>query len=513
MTERQRLVRFRHLVPASSPEPIFSPTDKESSAPVLHSIFSPSNYQQETNGRNVLFLSLTQQHQVGDQEENVESLQSTKDNVSDAETVGAGNFPVNSRSESPTLPATNLSGYESQLHTTTPIAKERSHRTPRSRKSQTFNDISQILVSPTHTAISSLAVSMDASLQSSAANKSVKSASIAFKTIEKMEWLKLESILACESVPQLIRIISVLDNEEKYPALLKAARTRLNALRAGILPQLPGNNSPNSVLAVAETSLDLSMQTTAENCTAVKHSPAPVSVQSSLVMSISTDDEDEEKVAVNHPANNASFWSLAPRTDNEKRLFEQVRRLEQTIIEMEQLQVQSTDELARRINDAKATKETEIEMERRIVGEQTDTDELLQRIQALQERNHRLQQEIDLEMAERAHAHEQSAALEQRMAHHIQQLQDELRKEQSSSKVAHRVFQRKDFELNRMLKTAKANLGKMKADRDAMLQCLLDATGRPGGMEQGVSGRHPHCSICPLILRNCSFLLLSGTFV
>jgi len=455
-----RRVRFRDLLPAGSAtppdDPVFSPIDRDGTQPqVLHSIFSPS--QEAAAPALAPLLKLQRQNHPS-----YETFAAT----------GLGDL---------------VTPRKAQKH------RGDNHNDPNEKKKQqspaSFGDVSDILVSPSHTALSSLAASMDVSPRSRSPaaannnNKSIVSTSTAFRTLEKMEWLKLSNIQKCSSLPQLIRIMSVLQSERiPYPSLLRAAQERLITVRR----LLPSNNeeqqqrllSPDTVMADLTKS---SMTDASYMLGKSRTNSATQSDTSSLVMSLSTDAEEEEAILFGQLDSQQPKPIFRPSTvadtsnPKERELRQQVERLTQTIIEMEQVPL--LDHSSYRYQNLQEKNESQMLQN---LQQQSDADitELLQSVEVLREQNRKLQEQIQRETLEREQKHRASADVEKRLSLQVQQLQAQLTQSRDKTVRAESSFQRKQFELNQLLRAAQRNLERIKADRDAMVQCLLQATGR-----------------------------------
>ena len=478
-----RRVRFRDLLPAGSApppdDPVFSPTERDGAhqPQVLHSIFSPC--QEAAAPALAPLLKLQQQNHPP-----YEFVAAT----------GSGDL---------------VTPRKAQQH------RGDNHNDPNNKKKQqspaSFGNVSDILVSPSHTALSSLAASMDVSLgsRSPAAainnnNKSIVSTSTAFRTLEKMEWLKLSNIQKCSSLPQLIRIMSVLQSERTpYPSLLRAAQERLITVRR----PLPSNNdveqqqrilSPDTVMADLTKS---SMTDASYVLGKSRTNSATQSDTSSLVMSLSTDAEEEEAILFgqldSQQPEPISRPSAVADTSNakERELRQQVERLTQTIIEMEQVPL--LDHSSYRYQNLQEKNESQMLRNLQQQPDDADITELLQSVEVLREQNRKLQEQIQRETSEREQKHRASADVEKRLSLQVQQLQAQLTQSRDKSVRAESSFQRKQFELNQLLRAAQRNLERIKADRDAMVQCLLQATGRTRSSSSSSSGADTATPLSP----------------
>jgi len=582
-----RRVRFRDLLPAGAvlppPDPIFSPDEKGQEPKLLHSIFSPNAagggaprflvqapIQQQQQRKNSLTSPSPpeQQSALGvvvvspnAEDDDDGDFYDTNDYYNSDDT-SSGWWPEESpRSDMPAVHSNNNNNlltpqkksrkdrafqkhYHQHVGSDPPFRSKQQSNNKKQQSPASFGDVSEILVSPSnYTALSSLAVSpssLDVSAfengaalmsspppSSSSNNKSIVSTSTAFRTLEKMEWLELDEIQQCTSIPQLVRIISVLQAERTpYPSLLRAARERLVGLRPTLPP--PGvttvaslyntNNtaaaasgvdihqhapevmvpcSPDTVMADLSKSqihmddedevpgLDKSLRSTASSRNSTSN-------KSSLVMSISTTDAEEEEYydyfsapmnsAVLMQANNPSlsqsyYYSKVQQNQDaqrERELREQVERLTQTIIEMEQLALPDSSLHYRNVQ-----KESEMQMLQQFQT-QSDADmkQLLQSVEELRQQNQTLQEQIQQESAEREKKRRASADMESRLVSQVHQLQMQLTHARGKTAKDQSSFQHKQFELNQTLRTAQRNLERIKADRDTLIQSLLQATGR-----------------------------------
>jgi hypothetical protein len=476
-TSRQRLVRFRDFLPPSiideavsaDAEPLFSPTLHPPSK-LLHSIFSPTKGNHGSESQRSFLLPPLQFQQQQLPVTRTPQSQSARNNNRETTT--------SPKTQHNTKTAAIPRGEQDEPSIYSSVVKPH-------QQSPSMRNVTTIFVSPSHTALSSLAVSMDADLFSPYSTKttredesksqkthlSQRSTTTAFRTLEKMEWLTVDYITTCESVSQLVRIITVLE-DAAYPSLLRAAQERLSALHSD--PCL----SPNSVL--------VNLSSTSHNEDDVCPSGNNTTQSSSsLIMSISTDNEESHNnqsttfhksflsapsVAHSIVAKPSSFQGFSA---TEQQLWEQVQRLTQTIAEMEQT---GADDFYQQLLLPDPSKEAAAELEK--LQEHTDVEELLQSIEQLRERNRNLQEQIQRQTTDREQKLQHSAAVEKRLSTELQELEAQLAMSTATSKAAEQHFHRQHAHLHQLLSATQANLQRIQADRDALIQCLLQAVGR-----------------------------------
>lgn len=467
-------VRFRDLLPVGTKpleDPIFSPLEnvkscreKNEEPTILHSIFSPKQIV-PAHGSQMKRQRPNDKHSVGSRQY---SAAGKNENVQREESLVSNHLA--------------LGGSDG----TTPRVNNE-HKSPLS-----FGGMSGILISPSNTALSSLAVSMDfsslcspttTSIMMNTSDTSTKSATTAFRTLEKMEWLQLEYIQQCRSISQLVRIIAVLQAErQSYPYLLRAAREQLCTLRGPLLHKSSINeqtqqpSSPDTVIEEVIRSC-----TTGSCCSGMGQFNAQQSCEtqshSSLVMSLSTDADDEQVTLRSlsiRPSPRAESIVDPTVTTAQLELQEQVKRLTQTIIEMERIPL---------LNTSHAYNILQKENECRMVAQHhvqsgANIEEFLKIMEDLREQNRKLEEDYRNEKMAHASKSQANADIEKRLSMQLKNLQAQLTASCDKSKKAECNFQRKQFEMNQLLRNAQRHLERVKADRDAMIQCLLQATGR-----------------------------------
>lgn len=514
MTSRRRLVRFRDLLPASvvqrasgaiDDEPLFSPTIEQPK--LLHSIFSPTNENGVENQGNrdreglsflsPLFKMQPRQHSTQNSHTALRPVINQCDRTTE-DLNSANGAKVTAYGEQTMAPTTPLrKNSEPCLYSS--VVKNPGRL---QQRSPSIPDVTSIYISPTHTALSSLAVSMDADLFSPLSTKTVRdvdlsknsvksahSTTTTFQMLEKTGCFTFEHITTCKSVSTLVRIISVLESsfcEPKYPSLLRAAHKRLLALHG--LPENSSDSriSPNTVMASDLFSSALPADSNCHNNT--------TQTSSSLIMSISTDRDDESHYT--SPPTNISPPSQAPSatelsasrfhptatdrgfSETELHLWKQVQRLTQTIAEMEQT---GADDFYHRLLLQNQDEPKEVET----LEEHVDNKELLRSVEQLRERNHKLQEQIQLETAAREQKLMQSAAIEERLSVELKQLQNQLAETAQASTATETHLQRQHERLQQLLFTTQANLRRIQSDREALIQCMLQAVGRNNHNEVG----------------------------
>ena len=337
-------------------------------------------------------------------------------------------------------------------------------------------------------------------------NKSVTSTSTAFRTLEKLEWLELDSIRQCNSIPQLVRIIAVLRAETTaYPNLLRAARERLDIVRGPGLPDCNDNlasheiPTPQSTITIqpdhhsspmAHISPDSVMANVSDShVTAEDDNKVPEpdkslrntsttrtneASQSSLIMSLSTD-VDDDVYFMTRPST-----TQPPHGDNERLLREQVDKLTQTIIEMEQLSLMEVPSCHRCQNTPTDSTWHQMQQNLQNLHSNGDVKELLQSVEDLRQQNQLLQEQIQHEVADREQKRKVSVDMENRLFAQVHELQLQLTHVRGQSTKDQSSFRSKQLELNQSLRTAQRNLERLQAERHTLIQTLLHATGRSG---------------------------------
>ena len=192
-------------------------------------------------------------------------------------------------------------------------------------------------------------------------------------------------------------------------------------------------------------------------------------------MSLSTDDDDDDEYFMIRPATTLAAPPPAPHSSAEERaLREQVEKLTQTIIEMEQLSLLMEAPACRRCQQ----QNTPSALQQQLQQSNVDTKELLQSVKDLRQQNQNLQEQIQQEAAEREQKCKISVDMENRLFAQVHELQLQLTHVRGQSSKDQSNYQSKQLELNQSLRTAQRSLERLQADRDTLLQTLLLATGR-----------------------------------
>lgn len=489
-TSSSRLQRFRDFLPAAilekvvlqhdDTEPLFSPTCQQPN--LLHSVFSPnggSGFQ-----RNVLRTKYQTSPNGEEPSPNENATDATK------------------------APPAGKNGAAR-------ITNERLHKrtdgdtTKLPQPSSTGPDLTSIFVSPTHTALSSLAVSMvDPELYIHTSPHSFQHQ--ASSSPRQEEWLTVDGIASCVSVSQLVRTVTALEGSAAdYPSLLRTARERLRAVRGfGIST----SGSPNSVMddtfhsVLNQTFMSAAALHDDDDACAVTSQDKTIQSTSSLVMSISTDASNNEENTAPSPTfevkatTKSNFSSISPASlatnrkhvravvpattgdtntrglsATEQQLWDQVQRLTQTIAEMEQ-----SDHFFKTATSLQAHQQIDspLAQEQSLSEHVATANELWQSLEELQGQNRRLKEQLQQESDIRGEKLRHSAAVEKRLSADIRQLEMQLATASQTSHAAQDQHQRQHAHFQRLLMSTQANLQRVQADRDVLIRSLSEEVGR-----------------------------------
>ena len=167
-----------------------------------------------------------------------------------------------------------------------------------------------------------------------------------------------------------------------------------------------------------------------------------------------------------------------PHCDNERLLREQIEKLTQTIIEMEQLSLMEVPSCHRCQNTPTESAWRQMQQNLQNLHSNGDVKELLQSVEDLRQQNQLLQEQIQHEVAEREQNRKVSVDMENRLFAQVHELQLQLTHVRGKSAKDQSTFRSKQLELNQSLRTAQRNLKRLQAERHALIQTLLQATGR-----------------------------------
>jgi hypothetical protein len=313
-----------------------------------------------------------------------------------------------------------------------------------------------------------------------------------FQALSKIKMLSLDYIKSTSSIIELRQIVNFLkEQENKYPSLLRAAQKRLTDVQQQHPDPCESSrceNVPPPMLGPAP--LDYSHE---QEC------------ESSHIMSLSSDD-DSDLVLMSTAARNAiaSKAPIPPRhtrvstglvlpvssnpdvTHREEELCNEIQRLTSKLWELESGRLTEQKQLwnnLERMETAKLRAEKNMEaLHGQVAKRNKDTMARLEAMGELKEENQRLQKQLDRERKTGDDKNLEALELERQLKAKVEELTRKLSQiEKPSSRVA--GVERKNRELHQLLCSAQNNLDDIKNERDAMIQDLLNATGRePSGV-------------------------------
>jgi hypothetical protein len=488
MTTKNRLVRFRDFLPANTLDtltksaaqddaPLFSPASPQQAKYLLHTMFSPpcqlhEACEEERLGSPV--FPFDSEYDKYSKDELAPS--SCRLGSSRPAFRGITNLVTGAKSSSKNDNAFGRhgeqSGYDSKKHTIDPTMES----VPAS-PARLHHNVSTVYVSPSHTALSSLAVSMDADLFSpsgslkttqSVAKTETSNTTTAFRALQNLEWLSFDFIASCESAAQLVRIATVLESCGQCPSLLRFARQRLDTLH--------GNNG---AIHACNEQCNSVREEISGHYEATEGSSSLVMSEgsSSLVMSLSTTDAENEDDAYRNTSSYISAPSAAfsTHTDSsnrigrgpsstEKHLRGKVQRLMLIIEENGKQAAEKTPLLHEQHSDPLPSDH--------LGDNPTSSQNLLRSIEHLRAHNLRLQLEIKDRSAEYAKDLRTYARVEQELTSEIKRLEklaDATATE--ATKSAEEMFQSQLTMLRQLLTAAQD-------DRNDMVRAIQRALGR-----------------------------------
>jgi hypothetical protein len=313
-----------------------------------------------------------------------------------------------------------------------------------------------------------------------------------FQALSKIQMLSLDYIKSTSSIKELQQIVNFLkEQENKYPSLLRAAQKRLTDVQQQ-QPDPCESSRCESVPPPLPTPAPLDYSHEQES-------------ESSHIMSLSSDD-DSELVLMSTAARNAiaSKAPIPPRhtrvstgrvlpvsskldvTHREEELCNEIQCLTSKLWELESGRLAEQKELwnnLERMETAKLRAEENMEaLHGQVAKSNKDTMARLEAMGELKEENQRLQKQLNRERKTGEDKNREALELERQLKAKVEELTRKLSQiETPSSHVA--GVERKNKELHQLLCSAQNNLDDIKNERDAMLQDLLNATGRePSGV-------------------------------
>jgi hypothetical protein len=334
-----------------------------------------------------------------------------------------------------------------------------------------------------------------------------------FQALSRIQMLSLDYIKSTSSIKELRQIVNFLtEQENKYPSLLRAAQTRLTDVQQQ-QPDPCKSSHYENVPPPLPTPVPLDYSQEQEN-------------ETSLIMSLSSDD-DSDLVLMSNATRNAiaSKAPIPPRqplvrpgrvlpvssepddTHREEELCNEIQCLTSKLWELESGRLAEQKELwhnLEKMETAKLRAERNMEaLHGQVAKSNKDTMARLEAMGELKEENQRLQKQLDQQRKTGEDKNREALELERQLKAKVAQLTQKLSQiETPSSHVA--GVERKNKELHQLLCSAQNNLDDIKNERDAMLQDLLNATGRE---VSGVSCSN--CYVVPRTLLNSLTLFLS----
>lgn len=322
-----------------------------------------------------------------------------------------------------------------------------------------------------------------------------------------IEVFSVANIQNCNSIQGLEQIIEALKEQNGYPSLLRFAIRRLNEAchrdrEANNQNSRTESKLPDMEICYQHTDeKNSSLQNKQENSLKNYLTEAREASfhdctlnESSLMMSLSTDDEDssvrsnrETKAILDKKqefdSSNKAFVSRKCDSIVEAQLNDKLQSLTQTIAQMESARSTEKEEFARKIQQLEIIKDhadIKIKTLEATVKSAADTDNgtltrenLLWSLQKLQQQKDRLQKNLLDERSLRDQKQKESLVLHHRLSKEIKDLQKQL----SNVKTELSNRSRKSVELNTLLRSAQNNLLETKKERDDMVKCLLKLAG------------------------------------
>lgn len=540
MNSTQRSVWFRDFLPIAeggetsndavvqSPVPLFSPSVTRDKTKVLHSVFSPQYNCAANQGHKPNRIidngvdkenAITSGNLIAHQAQFNEGDQESKPPLSKSPQADNLQHQTRHGRQVGTTPGMKIntttprSTYQKDIYSYHPLATSTKKPGLKINSSQSTFNWNTPQISPAMSSISGTTNRNIFRTNGSPASQKMKGdhqrdlnplssspSSTSFYKDLPIRMLSIPNIQKCDSVTELTHIVTVLEKQNEYPSLLRFAKRRLTEARNKIECL---KNTPSSHAGVLCPGAD-------GKCIGTEHtniSPCSTEMErkqndSSLVMSLSSDEDSDissrgyKKITSFQQSQQKSLNAEEFLSDQppEIQLRKQIQRLTQTIAEMENIRIsEQTDfeEKIRCLNEAKEKAELKIiTLEAAVLSDsargQASHKQLIRSLEQLQKEKHTLQNSLSEERILRNENQKKASALEQRLLAEIKNLQSELKRNEIEVKKS-RNTDKKQQELNQLLRSAQGKLEDMKKERDSMIRCMLEVIGDEGKGTKDVS--------------------------
>lgn len=458
----QQFLQFQpQTVCMEDPVPLFSPTLVPASQNVLHNIFSPNATKFSSRAR--VF-----------KEPVIVTAKPT------LQTPGKNKYTNAARKTSPRTP-------EAQKENDSPVKQ------------------GELFFSPAHTATSSQFTPF------SGISRITHTTKTSAHALPAIEMLSLEYIRNSNSIKQLQKIVMFLKEQQKYPSLLRAAEQRLTVVQQQQQHLVPPTSShydtmpPPSPKSMPDDSQEqqnessLVMSLSSDDDSDLEMSTSGNGMVSDLEMSTSGNGMVAAPMPPPPPPTRARPGRIPPVVNQgskhddehlEEELCNEVQQLTTKILELESGRVAEQNELWQKLQELETAKLRAEENMEALNGEiarsNKDTKERIHAMDVMRQENLRLQMALERERKTREDKNREALELERQLNAKVEELARKLSQVEQPSNEDASVGQ-KNKELNTLLRSAQRNLEDIKKERDAMLQGLLNATGR-GVSHVSVSG-------------------------